>query len=75
MQTGTTTTTAPPTSLATTRATEPEVLAGIESGKGQPVRYSFDVTPRSDSRSWMIFGAAAAMGLVTALLGGLGRRA
>ena len=64
----------PETSLATTRQTEPEVLAGISSGEGQPAGYAFDCTPAFDSRPLLVFGAVALSGLIVALLGGFGRR-
>ncbi|HZK89902.1 MAG TPA: hypothetical protein VFC56_07130 [Stellaceae bacterium] len=56
--------TTPPTSTAATRRTEPEVLAGISSGEGQPAGYDFTAPPGVAPRSLVTFGAAALLGLV-----------
>jgi hypothetical protein len=61
------------TSMATTGDTEPEIVAGITSGEGQPERYVFDSTPQVALGPLWRFGAVAAAGLVVALIGGLGR--
>ena len=66
--------TAAPTSEATTRGTEPEVVAGIASGEGQPAAYAFDSTPPADMRPLVMIGAAALFGLVVGLDWMAGRR-
>jgi hypothetical protein len=63
-----------PTSVATTRRTEPEVVAGITSSEGQPAGYDFDSTPARDLRPLWMVGAAMAFGLVVGLGRGAGRR-
>jgi hypothetical protein len=66
--------TSAPTSEATTEMTEPEVLAAIASGEGQPRGYQFDSTPATDLRPLALFGAAALFGLLVGLGWTRGRR-
>jgi hypothetical protein len=56
--------TTPRTSTATTGQTEPDVLAGIESGEGQPREYGFIVGDEPNYRGLWVLGAAAALGLI-----------
>jgi hypothetical protein len=56
-----------PTSAATTEATEPEVMAGITSGEGQPVSYQFEAAaPAQMPRNLILVGAAGLVGLAIA---------
>ena len=54
---------AAPTSAATTRMTEPEIVAGISSGEGQPAGYAFESPPAINLSGLLLCGAAAAFGL------------
>ena len=54
--------TTPRTSTATTPQTEPEVLAGIESGEGQPREYDFTVSERAGLPGLVVLGAAGLLG-------------
>lgn len=54
---------AAPTSVATTRRTEPEVVAGISSGEGQPAGYAFESAPAIYLSGLLLCGAAAVVGL------------
>ena len=56
-----------PTSIASTRRTEPEIVAGITSGEGQPAAYEFDSTPTIALRPLVTLGVLAALGLVAGL--------
>ena len=55
------------TSEATTQQTEPEIVAGIASGEGQPQTYDIDATPPADLRRWTLLGGAALFGFVVGL--------
>jgi len=56
-----------PTSAATTGATEPEVIAGIVSGEGQPVGYDFEATsPMRVPRGLLLAGTAGLLGFAFA---------
>jgi hypothetical protein len=54
---------AAPTSAATTRRTEPEVVAGISSGEGQAAGYAFESVPATRLSGLLVCGAAAVFGL------------
>jgi hypothetical protein len=56
-----------PTSSAATPQTEPEVLAGISSGEGQPAEFDFTVGERITLSNLMMVGGAAVLGLVASL--------
>jgi hypothetical protein len=53
----------PATSSAASRATEPEVVAGISSGEGQPAAFSFDSTASLSLPRLMLLGGAMVLGL------------
>jgi hypothetical protein len=61
----------PATSSAATRRTEPEVVAGIASGEGQPAGYAFNTSPRPATQLLVTVGAAMVLGIAAGL--GLGR--
>ncbi|MBV8777961.1 MAG: hypothetical protein JO258_12275 [Alphaproteobacteria bacterium] len=54
----------PPTSAAATRRTEPEIVAGISSGEGQPAGFAYDSGGAAASPALILFGAAMAAGLL-----------
>ena len=56
------------TSTATTRQSEPEVVAGIMSGEGQPVVYSYNTQAGRGIDARLAFvGAAAVLGVAAGM--------
>jgi len=56
-----------PTSTATTRNTEPEIVAGISSAEGQPALYEFKNVPAINLTPRLaMIGAAAVFGMLLA---------
>lgn len=53
-----------PTSTAATRRTEPDIVAGISSGEGQPATYDFSLDQGVPLSNLMLVGGAAAVGFV-----------
>lgn len=54
-----------PTSVATTGVTEPEVVAGIASGEGQPLSHRFEASPPIQmTRNVFVVAAAGLIGFV-----------